>query len=151
MQIQNRRSAAAFFIRMGRRLHQSNVPVSEFISRSDNDSAFEMGWSLIQIGRRVAMDYEFGDDFTKATYKAHVRATRPGLNQKGETMVLEQCENQFGHSSAAKPPAGETIKQEINAMDKVVDALAPLDKEQRTAVVEFVIRRLDIYVDRDRL
>lgn len=61
-------------------------------------------------------------------------------------MTLEQCEHPDG-----KPPAGETIKQEINAMDKVVDALAPLDKEQRTAVVEFVIRRLDIYVDRDRL
>lgn len=79
MKFKNNRDAAAFLIRMGRRLHQSNTPISEFISRSDNNRNFEYGYTLINMGRRVAMGYQFGDQpVTEEIYKAHIRATRPG-------------------------------------------------------------------------
>lgn len=75
MEFHNSRDAAAWMIRQGRRLLESNVPISEHISRSDNNATFEMGSKLIQIGRRIAIDYEM-QTFTTATYKAHVKATR---------------------------------------------------------------------------
>lgn len=85
MKFKNQRDAAAFLIRFGRTLLQSNVPISEFISRSDNNRNFEFGYHLIQTGRRVALGYQF-DDFTDEIYKAHLRATRPGLKQKANDM-----------------------------------------------------------------
>ncbi len=76
MEFDSQRSAAAWMIRQGRRLLESNVPISEHISRRDNNATFEMGFQLIAIGRRIAMGYEM-EVFTDAIYKAHVRATRP--------------------------------------------------------------------------
>lgn len=72
----NNRDAAAWMIRQGRALLQSNVPISQFISRRDNNDASTMGYQLINIGRRIAMGYEM-EEFTDAIYKAHVRATSP--------------------------------------------------------------------------
>lgn len=75
-QFKNERDAAAFLIHQGRRLLQSNVPISMFINRSDNNKNFETGFALIAMGRRVAMGYEFGETFTMEIYKAHIRSTR---------------------------------------------------------------------------
>ena len=71
----SQRQAAAWLIRTGRMILRSNVPISEFISRKDNNKNFEIGFHLIECGRRVAMGYEL-EQFTEATYKAHLRATR---------------------------------------------------------------------------
>lgn len=62
-------------------------------------------------------------------------------------MTLEQ------QDLAATTVEGEAnqIRREIEAMQQVADALVPLSESQRTAVVEFVINRLAIYVDRDRI
>lgn len=72
----NNRQAAAWMIRMGRKLLQSNVPISPYISRSDNNHNFDAGHELIYIGQRIAMGYEL-KEFTHKTYMAHVIATRP--------------------------------------------------------------------------
>jgi hypothetical protein len=76
MEFKNNRYAAAWMIKQGRKLLESNVPISEFISRSDNNVTFEMGFRLIQIGRKIAMGYAFDDKYTDEMYKAHIRATR---------------------------------------------------------------------------
>lgn len=76
MDFKNERDAAAWFIKMGRQLLESNVPVSPYISRGHNNETFEMGFRLIHIGRCVAMGYEMGEEFTNAIYQAHIRATR---------------------------------------------------------------------------
>jgi hypothetical protein len=71
------REAAAWMIRMGRALVESNVPISNFISRTDNNRAFNLGFELQAIGRRIATSYEFGEmPITDAMYKAHIQATR---------------------------------------------------------------------------
>lgn len=74
----NQRDAAAWMIRQGRALLDGQVASSPFISRRDNNAAFEMGWQLIAIGRRIAMGYEVGDaPPTEAIYRAHLQATSP--------------------------------------------------------------------------
>lgn len=79
----NNRDAAAFMIRLGRTLLRSNLPISKFISRSDNNWCFDAGYKLIDIGRRIALGYAFGDHpYTKEIYKAHIRATRPAMSGK---------------------------------------------------------------------
>ena len=75
-EFKNDRDAAAWMICQGRALLASNLSISEHISRNDNNATFEMGFKLIEIGRRIAIGYEM-DTFTRATYKAHVRATSP--------------------------------------------------------------------------
>lgn len=83
LEFKSNRDAAAWLIKQGKKLIDSNVPISEHISRSDNDATFEMGFQLIDIGRRVALGYEFGDQaFTKEIYKAHIRATRKPVKKK---------------------------------------------------------------------
>jgi len=47
-------------IRMGRALLASNVPVSPFISRADNNENFNAGWRLIECGKRMANGYGRG-------------------------------------------------------------------------------------------
>ena len=49
-------------IRMGRALDRSNVPVSPFISRQDNNRNFEMARHLIETGRRMADEYGFAEN-----------------------------------------------------------------------------------------
>lgn len=56
----DRRHGAAWMIRMGRALLRSNVPISEFISRSDNNANFEAAFRLIDCGRRIADGYGSG-------------------------------------------------------------------------------------------
>lgn len=74
----NQRDAAAWMIRQGRALLDGQVASSPFISRRDNNAAFEMGWKLISIGRRVAMGYKFGDPPpTEAIYRSHLQDTSP--------------------------------------------------------------------------
>jgi hypothetical protein len=58
MEFINNRDAAAWMIKQGRKLLESNVPISPFISRRDNNATFEMGFKLIKIGRRIAADYD---------------------------------------------------------------------------------------------
>lgn len=82
----NRRDAAAWMIKQGRALLRSNVPISQFISRSDNNATFEMSFRLVDIGRKIALGYQFGDEpFTREIYKAHVRATRPGCRLRNSS------------------------------------------------------------------
>lgn len=56
-QFKNKRDAAAFIIRAGRAISQSNVPISPFISREDNNKNFEIGRHLIACGKRIANEY----------------------------------------------------------------------------------------------
>jgi len=76
--IQRQRDVAAWTIRQGRALLNTNVERSDVTSRSDNNWTFEAGFHLIAIGRRIAMGYQF-EQFTDEMYKAQVRATRRNL------------------------------------------------------------------------
>lgn len=84
MHFENNRQAAAYLIRMGRSLLAADIPLSEFVSRSDNNRRFSDGWNLIETGRRVAIGYEH-TAFTHETYLAHKRATSPVRNRSVTT------------------------------------------------------------------
>ena len=71
----SQRQAAAWLIRTGRMIVRSNVPIAPYISRRDNNKNFEIGFHLIECGRRVAIGYQF-ENFTDEMYRAHLRATR---------------------------------------------------------------------------
>ena len=68
----NHRHAAAWMIRMGRALDQSNVPISPHISRRDNNDNFEIARKLIACGKRIAEKY--GDESKESKLRARLRA-----------------------------------------------------------------------------
>lgn len=74
----NHRDAAAFMLRMGRALKQSNVPISPFISRLDNNKNFNISYQLIECGKRIA------DQYGRVESIASLRAKIRRLRKKGQ-------------------------------------------------------------------
>lgn len=58
MKFKNKKSAAKFMIKLGKKLQKSNVPISAFISRKDNNSNWELGYKLIAVGERIKDGYK---------------------------------------------------------------------------------------------
>ena len=78
----NHRHAAAWMIRMGRALDQSNVSISPHISRRDNNDNFEIARKLIACGKRIAEKY--GDESKESKLRARLRAALARQNAIGE-------------------------------------------------------------------
>jgi hypothetical protein len=68
---QNHRHAAAWMIRMGRALDQSNVPISPHISRRDNNDNFVLARKLIECGKRIAEKYGDASKESKLRDRLH--------------------------------------------------------------------------------
>lgn len=52
------KSAGNWMIKLGKALRDSNVPISPYISRADNNMNFEIGYRLIECGKRIKKKYE---------------------------------------------------------------------------------------------
>lgn len=86
MKFTNHRQAAAWMIRLGRALQRSNVPISPYISREDNNSNFETARELIAIGKRIGEKY--GEETREMKLRAKLQAILKE-NQKLRTLLNE--------------------------------------------------------------
>lgn len=78
----NHRHAAAWMIRIGRALDQSNVPISPHISRRDNNDNVEIARKLIACGKRIAEKY--GDESKESKLRARLRAALARQNAQAQ-------------------------------------------------------------------